>query len=275
MPATAYQQRLDRGWLLMDLKNWPLAEREFREAIALEPQAATPHAALAWCIARRSLKEALPEALEAVRLEPTLDYAHYTLAHLLIDVRDYNASGEAVDEALRLDPWDVNHHALRARLHIAQNHWYEALRAADEGLQLDPQNAYCLRWKAKALRKLGMPILAEETTAQLLTAHPDDAAAHEQHAWSLLAQGEINPAQAHFRESLRLSPNNRRALHGWRHARHLARWWRRCFHARPKSRIQSVEFAILRNLVACAACLGLLVGLWLLLYFAAVVWSAF
>ena len=222
-PAAAYQQRLDRGWLLMDLKNWQLAEREFREAIALEPQAATPHAALAWCIARRSLKEALPEAREAVRLDPTLDYAHYTLAHLLIDVRDFAAAREATDEALRIDPRDVNHHALRARLHIAQNNWRPALAAADEGLQFDPHNVYCLRWRAVALRNLGLPIMAEKTTAQLLAAHPDDAAAHEQHAWALLAQGEAEPAEMHFRESLRLAPSSEQAVKGLHEARR-SRW---------------------------------------------------
>ena len=223
MSSTLFQQRLDRGWLLMDLKNWPLAEREFREAIALEPQAATPHAALAWCIARRSLKEALPEAREAVRLEPTLDYAHYTLAHLLIDVRDFAAAREAADEALRIDPRDVNYHALRARLHIAQNNWRPALAAADEGLQFDPQNLYCLRWRAVALRGLGLPIMAEKTTAQLLAAHPENAAAHEQHAWALLAQGEAEPAEMHFRESLRLAPSSEQAVKGLHEARR-SRW---------------------------------------------------
>ncbi|MBX9788513.1 MAG: tetratricopeptide repeat protein [Pirellulales bacterium] len=273
-PATGYQQRLDRGWLLMDLKNWPLAEREFREAVSLEPQAATPHAALAWCIAQRSVRHALDEAREAVRLEPTLDYAQYTLGHLLIDARDYTAASEAVDEALRLDPRDVNHHALQARLHIAQDHWREALQAADEGLQFSPQDPYCLRWRAIALRGMGMPIMAEKTTAQLLASHPEDAAGHEQHAWALLQQGEAEPAETHFRESLRLSPSSRQALRGWRESQRMGRWWRRCLYSRPKSRIQAMLYPLLRGVLQTMAVFGLMGGLWLLLYLAAVIWSA-
>jgi len=272
-PGAAYQQRLDRGWLLMDLKNWQLAEREFREAIALEPQKATPRSALAWCLSRRSLQEALPEAREAVRLDPTLDYAHYTLAHLLIDVKDFAAARVAADEALRIDPRDVNYHALRARLHIAQSNWRPALQAADEGLQLNPQNLYCLRWRAVALRNLGLPIMAEKTTAQLLAAHPEDAAAHEQHAWALLAQGEAEPAETHFRESLRLSPGSEQAVKGLHEARRIARWWGRCFHAKPRNRAESVLFPILRSVLQYAALLGVLVACWILVYLAAVIWS--
>ncbi|MGD9646517.1 MAG: tetratricopeptide repeat protein [Pirellulales bacterium] len=263
---SAYQQMLDRGWLLMDLKNWPLAEREFRQAIALDPQAGTPRAALAWCIAQRSVRQALPEAREAVRLSPTLDYAHYTLAHLLIDARDYTAAGESAEEALRLDPRDVNHHALRARLHIARQEWRPALQAAEEGLQFDPANPYCLRWKAVALRNLGLPILAEKTTAQLLAAHPEDAAGHEQHAWALLAQGNADPAETHFRESLRLSPSSQQAVKGLREAR-WSRWLLfRLFRERPKNVVErGVLFSWYFFEVALTVSAGILVLFLLLL----------
>jgi tetratricopeptide (TPR) repeat protein len=271
--ATAYQQRLDRGWLLMDLKNWQLAEREFRKAVSLEPQAATPRAALAWCIAQRDVRQALAEAREAVRLEPALDYAHYTLAHLLIDARDYTAARESADETLRLDPRDVNHHALRARLHVARSDWRPALQAADEGLQFDPHNLYCLRWRAIALRSLGLPIMAEKTTAQLLAAHPEDSAAHEQHGWALLAQGEADPAETHFREALRLSPNNRQALKGWRDAQRIGRWWRRCFYVKPKNRTEAILFPLLRSVLQYLALIGALFAFWVLLYVAAIIWS--
>src|SRR5512140_660095 len=67
----------DRGWL-------DEAIREFRKAIALDPESAHAHDNLATVLSEKKLhREALEEYLAAIRLEPESATARYNLACFL------------------------------------------------------------------------------------------------------------------------------------------------------------------------------------------------
>jgi Flp pilus assembly protein TadD len=63
----------ERARQLIELKKFDLAEQELRAALALEPNDASSHAALASCLLeRKAIFQALSEAETAVGLEPVM-----------------------------------------------------------------------------------------------------------------------------------------------------------------------------------------------------------
>jgi len=110
---THAQFHADRGYLLLRQGFLSEAEREFREAIALNPSNAEPHAGLASVLeASGGLAEARSEAEEALRLHPS---AEPLLVLARLDLRD-NRTGtaaEEIDRALRLEPSNLAAQALK------------------------------------------------------------------------------------------------------------------------------------------------------------------
>jgi tetratricopeptide (TPR) repeat protein len=112
-PRTHAQFHVDRGHQLLKQGFLSEAEREFGEAIALNPSNAEAHAGLARILlSRNQANDARSEAQEAVRLHPSPE-ALLVLGEL--DLRD-NRTGAAADEidrALRLDPSNAAAQALK------------------------------------------------------------------------------------------------------------------------------------------------------------------
>ena len=97
---------LDQGLLLE-------AEREFREAILLDPTNAQAHAGLARFLeATRDYTAARSEARTAIRLHPSVE-AFLVLARLDLRDNDAQAAQEGVNRALALDPASADAQALR------------------------------------------------------------------------------------------------------------------------------------------------------------------
>ena len=108
--------RLDRGLMLFQQSRYELAEKEFRGALAEDPQNAMSHAFLAYCLTERGLHdEAEQEGKEAVQLAPDAAFTHYVLARVFYNRDLYPEAERAIFEAIRLDPDDADHHALYKR----------------------------------------------------------------------------------------------------------------------------------------------------------------
>jgi Flp pilus assembly protein TadD/TolB-like protein len=94
----------DRGHQLLNQGFISEAEREFREAVALNPANAEAHAGLAGALeAGNTLVEARTEAQEALRLR---QFAEPLLVLAKLDLRDnkVDAAAAEIDQALRLEP---------------------------------------------------------------------------------------------------------------------------------------------------------------------------
>ncbi len=88
--------------------------------------------------------------------------------------------------------------------------WQKCLEAADGGLEADPEDAQCANLRSLALTKLGRRSEAAETMAELLRQTPEDDFTHANEGWRQLHLRKPYPAMEHFREALRLNPEN-----GW------------------------------------------------------------
>ncbi|MBM3882855.1 MAG: tetratricopeptide repeat protein [Verrucomicrobia bacterium] len=206
---------LQRALLLLDQSRFELAAAETRQALAAEPNTALAHAVLGLCLARQGrLPEATEEVRQAIQLAPDLSFAHYVHAWILHDRNRPDEAQAAVAEAIRLEPENADLYSLEAQIRLGQRLWPAALEAAERGLRLDPDHVGCTNLRAMALVKLGRKAEASATLASALAKAPEDSVTHANQGWALLHRGDQPKALEHFREALRLDPENEWARQG-------------------------------------------------------------
>ena len=206
---------LERALLLYQQSRHELAEAELRQSLASDPDDAYAHALLALCLAQREqFKDATHEARQSIHLGPDFPFAHYAHARVLYDRNHHQEARAAIEEAIRLDPEDADYYSLLAGIHFDEKRWPEALNAAEQGLQFDSEHAGCTNLRAMAMVKLGRKTEAGATIDAALAKNPDNALTHANQGWTLLEQGEPKKALEHFREALRLDPENEWARNG-------------------------------------------------------------
>jgi tetratricopeptide (TPR) repeat protein len=206
---------LQRAILLVQQERHEQAINELRQSLTAEPHEPYAHALLGLCLAKlEKFQDATAEAQQAIHLSPDFPFAHYAHASILHDRHRNVEALAAINEALRLDSSDADHFALLANIHVDEKRWREALEAAERGLQLDSENIACTNLRAIALVKLGRKAEAGATIDTALSKNPDNAITHANQGWTLLERGDHKKALEHFREALRLDPENQWARHG-------------------------------------------------------------
>lgn len=206
---------LERALLLYQQSRHELAEGELRQALAADPHDPFAHALLALCLnEREKFDAATTEARQAIHLGPDFPFAHYAHARVLYDRNRHPEALAAIQEAIRLDSTDADYFSLLGSIHFDEQRWREALNAAEQGLQFDPEHVGCTNLRAMALVKLGRKAEAGATIDAALAKNPDNALTHANQGWTLLEKGEPKKALEHFREALRLDPENEWARHG-------------------------------------------------------------
>jgi tetratricopeptide (TPR) repeat protein len=206
---------LQRGLLLYQQSRYDMAENEIRQALAFDPRDAYAHALLGLCLGHRELfKEATEEAQQAIHLAPDFPFAHYALASIMRERNRNDEALTAINEALRLDASDPAYFALLSAIHFSERRWPAALDAAERGLQLDSEHTWCTNLRAMALVKLGRKSEAGFTIDAALARNPDNSLTHANQGWTFLEKGDPKKALEHFREALRLDPENAWARQG-------------------------------------------------------------
>lgn len=206
---------LERALLLFQQSRHDLAENELRQALAADPHDAYSHALLGLCLAKREqFDDATAETRQAIHLAPDFSFAHYALASVMDDRNRFSEALTAVNEAIRLDPEDADQYALLGSIHFQERRWQDALNAVEQGLQFNPEHVGCTNLRAMAMVKLGRKAEAGATIDTALSKNPDDSLTHANQGWTLLEHGEPKKAAEHFREALRLDPENEWARQG-------------------------------------------------------------
>src|SRR5688500_11712634 len=113
-----------RGSLLYHQNRYELAETEFRQALAADPDDSISHAFLALCLnERKQFKEATEEAQLAVHHEPDSDFAHFSLARVFNDRNRFDEAIHHINEAIRLDSWNPAYFGLLGSIHLQKRNW--------------------------------------------------------------------------------------------------------------------------------------------------------
>jgi tetratricopeptide (TPR) repeat protein len=206
---------LERALLLFQQSRHEMAEDELRQALATDPNNAYAHALLGLCLAHREkFEEAAQETRQAIHMAPDFSFTYYAHAQVLFDRNRFPEALTAINEAIRLDPDDADYHAVLANIHMQQCRWRDALNAAEQGLQFNPGHVGCTNLRAMAMVKLGDKQGAGRTIDTALSKNPENAFTHANQGWTLLEKGDPKKAAEHFREALRLDPQNEWARHG-------------------------------------------------------------
>jgi tetratricopeptide (TPR) repeat protein len=206
---------LERAILLFQQSRYEMAETELAQALGIDPHDAYAHALLGLCLAQRDqFEDATAEVRQAIHLQPDFPFAHYAHARVLYQRNRFAEARAAIEEAIRLDAADPDYFWLLAGIHFNQSRWQDALNAAEQGLRCDAEHVGCTNLRAMAMVKLGRRAEAGATIDAALTRNPDSALTHANQGWTLLERGEPKKALEHFREALRLDPQNEWAQHG-------------------------------------------------------------
>ncbi|MDB5047404.1 MAG: hypothetical protein JWO30_475 [Fibrobacteres bacterium] len=206
---------IERAQLLINQSRFDMAERELRAALSQDPDDFRAHALLAYCLLRLARpKDALEEANLAVAKEPAAPYARYIQALTLMESGRREDAKAAAREAIQLDPADADYFALLGGLHLDGKNWNEALKSAESALLLDAENVQGANVRAAALVKLGRGAEAGLTLDSALAREPESAVTHANMGWTLLERGDHKKALEHFREALRLEPDQEWAREG-------------------------------------------------------------
>lgn len=96
----------------------------------------------------------------------------------------------------------------------AQHRWRESLEVADEGLALVPEDEDCINVRAVALIQLGEVDAADGALASALHRYPENPNTHRNIAWQALRGGDAQRDVTHYREALRLAPEDSAAREG-------------------------------------------------------------
>lgn len=191
------------------------AEQPLRQALLEDPHNAQAHALLAVSLAeQKRLPEALAEAQQAIQLEPDNGDAHHVLAIVSLAAERAKDARAAAQEAIRLRPDEARYFATLSQIYLQERNWKSALEAAEAGRQLDPDNLNCINLQAMALVKLGRRDEAARVIETALSKDPENAVTHANLGWALLHHNQPQVAMLHFREALRLKPENPWARQG-------------------------------------------------------------
>jgi tetratricopeptide (TPR) repeat protein len=205
----------ERAQLLISQSRFDMAETALRAALTGDPDDYRAHALLAYCLLRLGKgKEAQGEADTAVAKEPGAPYAHYIRALTLAESGRRLEAKTAAREAIRLDPSDADYFALLGGIHLDDKSWNDALKSAESALVLDAEHVQAANVRAAALVKLGRGAEAGATLDSALAREPESAITHANMGWTLLERGDHKKAQEHFREALRLDPDQEWAREG-------------------------------------------------------------
>jgi tetratricopeptide (TPR) repeat protein len=122
-------------------------------ALAVDASGEWPHRLRAILLGQQGRhKEALESALEAVRIEPELPSALYTLGSVYVNLKRFRDADEVGVRILEAAPDDSDSHELLAFIAVRQNKHRETEKHARESLRLDPENMDAMRFLAIGLR---------------------------------------------------------------------------------------------------------------------------
>ena len=158
--------------------------------------------------------EALTHARAAVKTEPELPAAHYTLGLAAQAARNMEEAERAFEEAARLSPRAAAAQMQLARLRLARGEAGAAVSAAEVAVRHRPADAEAAVLLAQSLRASGNIDRASRELSRRIADNPNSAPLHLEMGWLSLQRRELAAARASFHNALRAAPQSIDARNG-------------------------------------------------------------
>lgn len=206
---------LQKAELLLEQGRHELAEKEVRAALGADPNDVEAHCVLALALVHQEkLNDAEKAAGDAIHLGPAEPRTHYVMSRVLVERNRLKEATAAIHEAIGLDPHDSDFHSWLAAIRFDLSDWKGALAAAEKGLELDAEHTGCGNLRAMSLVKLGRREEAGQTIEATLAHDPGQSFSHSTFGWTHIEANDPKQALEHFREAIRLDPENEMARAG-------------------------------------------------------------
>jgi TonB family protein len=202
---------LQAAKLLQD-RAWPEAEKEFRSALAIEPDNALLHVDLSAVLpgsqGEPGWNAAIAEDREALRLEPDLALAHLHIAIALHQQGDTKGALAESREVVRMDPDDAHAWNHLARVLEEAGDLDGAMAAYKEAMARNPDEAFSHRDLAELLEKKGGLDGAITQAREAIRIAPDRAGGHFVLAKILRSKGDEAEAAKEMQIATALEAQN-------------------------------------------------------------------
>jgi Tfp pilus assembly protein PilF len=205
----------ERALAFCDLGRLEDAERALREALHEDPDEPLTHAILASVLLDLDRPdEALESASTTIALAPDMPFGHELRGRALLSLRRFGDAEAAANEAIRIDPEDAGPWVVLTAALLGQGRSDDSLWAADQALSIEPDSKTALGLQAFALAMSKDGAGWQDAAGRTLAVAPDSSFAHAFSGYAHLLRGGERQAAEHFREALRLDPENELAQSG-------------------------------------------------------------
>ncbi|CAL1521447.1 tetratricopeptide repeat protein [Chitinophaga sp. MM2321] len=174
-------------------------------------------------------EEAAQVISNALSLAPDDDRFLYLQARVSLNKNQLDPAIRAIREAVAINPYQADYFGMWSQILLFKKDYPEALKKAEEGLAVDPENQACLNLRSHALFSLGQKEAAFSDLHEALEHNPENAYTHANLGWKWLEAGDHRKSLEHFRESLKIDPNQQWAKSGMVQAMKAKYWLYRQF----------------------------------------------
>ncbi len=188
---------------------------QVKNALQLNPDNDEALAMYARCyFDKKQFDEGIKTISSAIAIDADNPYYFYLLGFAYYRKTMPLKAVENLQKAIEMNPYFCESFGLLALVQIEEKQFEKALQTANEGLAIDSENITCLNGRSVALNKLKRTDDAIVTMQYALAQDPDNEFTHSTVGWNYLEKGKNKVAATHFREALRINPNNNNARCG-------------------------------------------------------------
>jgi tetratricopeptide (TPR) repeat protein len=201
------------GWAMFNAGNYPAALREFRDALAINPETISALEGMSHAHLRlNQIREAEIATQSLASLAPDRSNTHLIRAQILRLKKKSREALGAADNALNLDPNNARAHLMKSWALEDLEKWKLALAAATEARRLEPSNAQIVAQLAEITLAMKGPKAAEPIAREALRLNFECNTAQSAMAHVAIVGNDLATAREIAAAMLRRDANNKDAI---------------------------------------------------------------
>ena len=239
----------------IELGRWSLAERMYRESLAIK-QSPTTWVLLSSLLARRKRNDEAEECLrKALKVDPDYEEAHYNLGYIYRLKGKFKLAEKHLRRAIEIDRKYALAYAELGQLLSGSgrnDRTKESVRLLRKAVGYDPDDGWSRAYLANGLWSLRRLKAAEEQYRKLMELWPDGSLAYWCYGDFLAYESkDISTAESYLRKAIEIDPKDE--LNNYHLGKHLLYWGRtdeakkylkiaaRLGHSKAQERLQEIE----------------------------------